>query len=69
MSNELVVVISWQSSVMPVAAYNAFHERCYTGTSFSNQELREVPVAEVSMSAVCCGCGGYIREEEKVNGK
>ncbi|HEY4387800.1 MAG TPA: hypothetical protein VGN34_25400 [Ktedonobacteraceae bacterium] len=66
MNNEIVICISWQSSVMPVAAYNYFHQRCYTGSSFSNQELRELPVAEVGMSAMCCGCGEYIREEEKV---
>jgi hypothetical protein len=64
MSNELVVVISWQSPVMPVAAHNYYHASCYTGSSFPSQELRELPTAEVSTSAVCIGCGKPIREEQ-----
>jgi hypothetical protein len=63
MSGEIAICISWQSPVMPVAAHNYYHQRCYTGSSFPRQEKRELAIKDVGMNAVCCGCGEPIRKD------
>jgi hypothetical protein len=64
MRDEIVICISWQSDVMPVATYNYWHAAYYTGSSFPRQEKRELPIEDVGMSAVCCECWKPIREEK-----
>jgi len=64
MNSEIAIIVSWQSSVMPVAAFNYYHQRCYTGSSFPSQEKRELPIEDVGMNAVCCECWKPIREEK-----
>jgi hypothetical protein len=59
----MVIVVTWITDAMKVHAHNYYHHRCYPGTNFPNQQMREVPVGEVSMRATCCGCWEPIKQE------
>lgn len=65
--SEQVICMQWQSSVMPVPAFDYFHADCFTGQAerFPNGRIRYVPIHEVGMSAICSGCWEYIREKKE----
>jgi hypothetical protein len=65
-NNETVIIVSWRTSAMKAHAHNCYHAACYEGTRFPNQQVREVDVQEIAVSATCCGCWQRIRDVQEV---
>ena len=59
-----VVIVSWQSEMMPVPSHSAYHPEHYTPTHLPNASVREVSLPDTARSAVCCGCWEKIHQAD-----
>lgn len=64
MNEDTVIVVTWITDAMKAHAHNYYHQRCYPGSNFPRQQVREVAACEVGIRATCCGCWEPIRQEK-----
>jgi hypothetical protein len=62
MTSPHVVIVSWQSEVMPVPSHFVFHEQHYTQANLPNMSIRQTSVEDIAKHAVCCGCWENIHQ-------
>lgn len=61
MGKDTAIVVSWITEAMKASAHNYYHQRCYTGSVLSNQQVREIAMGEIGIRAMCCVCWQPIR--------
>jgi hypothetical protein len=62
-----IISVAWQTSVMPVPAYDYFHAECEASHEFKSEAIkngarRELSSEDIATFAVCSHCYGKLKE-------